>query len=172
MNINWLESAKYGVIMGVGLCLYTLLMWLTNLDSTYLHIGQYFDMAIILLPLSIISIGINKQNSLANITLLQRIVIAILIGAVSFLIYNPFLYFYHNVVNPEWFTAVLSLKELELTAANISPEVITEQLETMKNSSIANAGMFQVSSIIASVIVIPVLISFITLLFIKHKKSS
>jgi hypothetical protein len=167
MNINQLESIKYGVLMGLGFCLYTIVMWLTKLDSTYLNIGQYFDMAIILLPLSIISLGIYKQNKLKNVTLLQRILIAIIIGTVSFIIYNPFLYFYHNVINPEWFSSVLTLKEVELTKANVSPDLIAEQLQRMKDSSIANAGVFKLSSIIASVFVLPVLISFISLLFIK-----
>jgi hypothetical protein len=167
MNINQLESIKYGVLMGLGFCLYTIVMWLTKLDSTYLNIGQYFDMAIILLPLSIISLGIYKQNKLKNATLLQRVFIAILIGMVSFIIYDPFLYFYHNVINPEWFSSVLTLKEVELTKANVSPDLIAEQLQRMKDSSIANAGVFKLSSIIASVFVLPVLISFISLLFIK-----
>jgi hypothetical protein len=169
MNINQLESVKYGVLMGLGFCLYTIVMWLTKLDSTYLNIGQYFDMAIILLPLSIISLGIYKQNKLRGATLLQRVFIAILIGMVSFIIYDPFLYFYHNVINPEWFSSVLTLKEVELTKANVSPDLIDEQLQRMKASSVANTGVFKLSSIIASVIVLPVLISFISFLFIKKQ---
>jgi hypothetical protein len=77
---------------------------------------------------------------------------------VSFLIYNPFLYFYHNFINPEWFTSVLTLKEIELTKANVSPDLIAEHLQRMKDSSIANAGIFELSSIITSVIVLPDLI--------------
>jgi hypothetical protein len=170
MNINLFKSVKYGVILGVGFCLYTVLMWLTKLDSTYLSIGQYFDMAIILLPLSIISLGIYQQNKFKCISLLQRISIAVLIGMVSFIIYDPFLYFYHNVINPDWFSSVLTLKELELSEANVSPNLIAEQLQRMKGSPMANPGIFQLSSIIASVIVIPFLISLISLLFIKNTK--
>ena len=55
-----------------------------------------FDMAIILLPLLIISLGIYQQNELNGVSLLQRGLIALLIALVSFIIYNPFLYFYHN----------------------------------------------------------------------------
>ncbi|NQX80544.1 MAG: hypothetical protein HRT66_00915, partial [Flavobacteriaceae bacterium] len=47
-------SLKYGIIMGLSFCLYTILMWLTKLDSTYLNIGQYLDMLIILLPILVI----------------------------------------------------------------------------------------------------------------------
>lgn len=170
MNINLNNSVKYGAIMGVGFCLYTVLMWLTNLDSTYLNVGQYFDMAIILLPITIISMGIYQQNKSQGVTLLDRIFIAIIISSVSFIIYDPFLYFYHNVINPEWFSSVLTLKETELRDANLSAETIAEQLQRMKGSSIANPEVFQLSSVIPSVIVIPILISFLSLLFIKNTK--
>ena len=169
MRINKLECIKLGVLMGSGFCLYTIFMWLTKLDSTYLSVGKYFDMAIILLPLFIISWGIHQQNKLSNVTLLQRILIALLIGLVSFVIYDPFLYFYHNVVNPEWFSSVLALKEAELHEANINPDLIVEQLQRMKSSSVANASVFQLSSAIASVIVLPILISFISLIYIKKR---
>lgn len=170
MKINVVKNVKYGVLMGAGFCFYTLCMWLTQLDSTYLNIGQYFDMAIILLPLLIISLGIYQQNELNGVSLLQRGLIALLIALVSFIIYNPFLYFYHNVINPDWFSSVLALKEVELTQAKVSAELISEQLEMMKISAVANPRMFQLSSFIASVIVVPTLIALISLLFIKNKQ--
>jgi hypothetical protein len=170
MNINLFNSVKYGLIMGTGFCLYTVLMWLTNLDSTYLNVGQYFDIAIILLPITVISMGIYQQNKLKSVTLMQRIFVAITISSISFVIYDPFLYFYHNIINPEWFSSVLALKGSELSNANVSADSITEQLQQMKDSSVANAGVFQLSSAIPSVIVIPVLISFLSLLFIKNTK--
>jgi len=169
MKIDLIENTKYGVFMGVGFCLYTTLMWLTNLDSSYLYIGQYFDMAIILLPLLMILLAIHQQNKLVNITILQRVLVALLIGVISYIIYNPFLYVYHNVINPDWFTSVLALKEVELNAANVSAESIAEQLQTMKNSSIANAKIFELSSLIPSAIVLPILISFVSLFLIKNK---
>jgi uncharacterized membrane protein YhdT len=171
MSINLVKSMKYGVLMGLGFCFYTIMMWLTKLDSAYLSIGQYFDMAIIILPLAIISLGIYQQNKLNGITLLQRVFVAILIGAVSFVIYNPFLYLYHHVINPDWFNAVLALKEIELTKGGLAQDLIAAQLEVMRNSPVAQAKMFQLSSMIASVLVIPILISFITLLFIKKNNN-
>jgi len=168
MNIK--TNIKYGAYMGLGFCLYTTLMWLTNLDSIYLHIGQYFDIAIILLPLSIISLGIYQQNKLSPITLPQRIVVAISIGIVSFIIYHPFLYVYHNTINPEWFSAVINLKEIELNKANVNQDLIIEQLKGMRDSSIANAGVFELPAFLASGIILPLLISLISLIYIKKEK--
>jgi len=164
-------SFKYGVLMGMCFCLYTTIMWLTKLDSSYLYIGQYFDMAIIMLPLSMILLAIRQQNKLTNITLLQRVLVALLVGAISYIIYSPFIYLYHNVINPQWFDSVLALKEVELKAANVSAELIAEQLQAMKDSSTANAQMFELSSLIPSAIVLPILISLISLVFIRNKSS-
>ncbi len=55
-------NLKYGIIMGLGFCLYTTIMWLTKLDSTHLKVGKYFDILIILLPISIILIAIKKRK--------------------------------------------------------------------------------------------------------------
>ena len=40
--------------MGIGFFLYTTLMWLTKLDTTYLWFGQYLGIGIILLPIIIL----------------------------------------------------------------------------------------------------------------------
>lgn len=77
---------KYGVIMGLSFCLYTIFMWLTKLDTTYLHIGQYFDMAIILLPITVIFWTLKKVIIVKQITIMQRIMIAVFVGLVSFVI--------------------------------------------------------------------------------------
>ena len=86
-------------------------MWLTKLDTTYLNIGQYFDMAIILLPISMIFWAIKQETNAYKVSIIQRIGIAIYVSAISYLIYNPYLYAYHHFINPEWYTAVLDLKE-------------------------------------------------------------
>ena len=126
-------------------------MWLTNLDNIYLRFGQYLDVAIILLPISVIFWAINQEIKKNNITIIQRISIAILVSLISFIIYNPFLYLYHHYINPEWFNAVLNLKELYLKSINTPLNEIQLELSRMKVSSIAKAGLFQFSSIISSV---------------------
>jgi len=60
---------------------------------------------------------------------------------ISFVIYSPFLYAYHNYINPTWFDSVLSLKEKELTAEKIEPKQISEQLRKMKEANDAHSGI-------------------------------
>lgn len=160
---------KQGIVMGLGFCFYTIFMWLTKLDTTYLNIGQYLDMAIIALPVFIILWAIRQENIKGKINVLERILIAIFVGLISFLIYDPFLYIYHHFINPDWFSAVLNLKEAELTSAKMDANVMADQLQKMKDSTVAQSGLFRLSALIPSVIIIPTLIALISLLFFRTK---
>ncbi|MBK9928909.1 MAG: DUF4199 domain-containing protein [Saprospiraceae bacterium] len=163
------STFKQGVIMGLSFCLYTTLMWVAKLDTTYLSFGQYLDMAIIILPIIMILWAINQERNSYTITVIQRIVIAIFVGAISYLIYDPFLFVYHHYINSEWFNSVLSLKEIELKAANESPERILEILQKMKESNATQSGLFRLSTLVPSVFIIPTLIALISIVFIRGK---
>ncbi len=171
INTTFFKSTvKQGIIMGLSFCLYTTVMWLTKLDAVYLNIGQYFDMAIIILPILMILWAIRQENNRYTVTIIQRIIIAIFVGAVSYLIYEPFLYTYHNYINPDWFTSVLNLKEIDLNAVNTPQEAIIETLQKMKDLNASQSRLFTLSTAIPSVIIIPTLIALISLIFVKRKK--
>ncbi|PJJ84183.1 DUF4199 family protein [Mucilaginibacter auburnensis] len=159
-----------GLIMGIGFCLYTTLMWLTGLDSTYLYIGQYFDMLIVLLPVVMIVRAIKQEQVGGHITFLKRVVVALVVAAISFVIYEPFLYVYHHHINPEWYNAVLTLKETELKAANTPAPEIARTLQQMRTSGVAQADLFRLSAIIPSVIILPLLITLLSYAFVRNSK--
>lgn len=163
------NTFKQGVIMGLAFCFYTVFMGLSRLDTTYLNIGQYFDMAIIILPISMIFWAIRQENNIYKVTILQRIIIAVFVSAISFLIYDPFLYVYHHYINPEWFTSVLYLKETELNAATIPQDKIMDTLKKMKNSNIAQSKLFSLSALVPTVFILPTLIALFSVVFIKKK---
>jgi hypothetical protein len=158
--------------MGLGFCLYTTFMWLTKLDTTHLRIGQYLDMAIILLPVSVILLAIRQENRKQKIGVPERMLIAVFVGLISFIIYDPFLYIYHQFINPDWFGSVLDLKQAELVAANTDPEVMSGQLQKMRESNVAQSQLFRLGALIPSVIVIPAFIALISLAFVRTKENS
>lgn len=166
-TLRFKSTLKQGVIMGLSFCLYTILMWLTKLDTTYLRLGQYFDMVIIILPILIIFWAIKKENNFYAVTFIERITIAIYVGLVSFLLYDPFLYIYHHYINPEWFNSVLSLKEEELKTSNVPHDEIMITLQKLKDSGIAQSGLFRLSALIPSVIIVPTLIAMFSIIFIR-----
>jgi hypothetical protein len=165
------RGSIYGVVLGLSMCVYSAVMWLTRLDTTYLRYGQYLDMAVILVPITVISLAIRRENSLRRVTLLQRIAIAIIVGAASTIIYDPFLWVYHHVINPDWFNGVLQLREAQLKGLGTPANEIAVQLQTMRDSATARAPLFHPSAVVASVLVIPILIALLSLLYIRPGKT-
>lgn len=166
---NYLSTLKHGLIMGLGFCLYTLFMWLSHLDSTHLNIGQYFDMLVVLWPMAMILGAIRQEHQKQALTLLPRIGIALWIGLISYLIYEPFLYLYHHYINPDWFSYVLDLKETELKAAHASARQITETLHEMIQANARQEGLFKWNTFVPSVVVLPGLIALVSLVWTRKK---
>lgn len=170
-KMDFLKRAiKYGIIMGICFCIYTTFMWLTKLDTKYLNIGEYLDMAIIALPIIIIFIAIKNETKFSEINIWKRIGIGLIIGIVSSLIYSPFLYYYHNYVNPEWFNSVLTLAETKLIEIKTEPQVIAEKIQKLKENNLLQKPMFNMGAVIPSVIIMPILISLLSIIFIKKRK--
>ncbi len=164
------STYEKGIFMGWSFCFYTTIMGYTKLDTTYLEYGQYLNIAIILLPIFVIFWAIGQKVRKYRVSLFQRIGIAIFVSAISFIIYNPFLYVYHHYFNPEWYNAVLDLKEIELKSNNVPQAEIVDTLQKMKDSTTAQAPLFALSSVISFVIIVPTLIGLLSLLFVRNKR--
>lgn len=163
-------ATKSGIIMGISFCIYTLLMWITKLDSKYLKFGQILDIVIILLPISIILLAIRSSLKFGEIKFVHRMLIAIYIGLLSQLIYSPFLYFYHNIINPDWFDFVLQLKINDLKLQNIPNEKIVDIVGKMKLANSIQNKVYSLMTFIPSVLILPSLIALFSLFFRNRNK--
>lgn len=166
MELN--ASLKFGCLTGVAFCGYTTIMWLTRLDTTYLKVGHYLDIAILILPITMIFLAIRSAMRAGKVSILTRIRIALTVGLVSFVIYAPFLYGYHNYINPTWFDAVLTLKESQMVAAGADGASIAGELQKMRDANSAQSGIL--NGFLPSVVILPFLISMISLPFIRNRK--
>jgi hypothetical protein len=172
-NLPFLKTtAKQGIVLGLAFCLYTTSMWLTRLDTVHLNIGQYLDMAIILLPITIIFWAIKQETSIYRTSIAIRIGIAIYVGALSFLIYDPFLYVYHEFINPQWFDSVIELKKTELLEEGKTSEQIETAIKMMNDTNSSNSGLFKLPALIASVVILPTIIAIISFFLIKNKSKN
>lgn len=147
----------YGLLLGLLLGVYTTLMWLTRLDTTYLAIGQYLDMAVMLLPVGCLAAAIHRQRRQGYLSGLRRVALGIGVMALAELLYRPYLYLYHTVINPTWFSAVLALKQTELTTAGRGAASIAAELARLQTSHGQQAGMFH--GFWLSALVLPVLVT-------------
>jgi hypothetical protein len=132
----------YGLLLGLTLCLYTTLMWLTRLDTTYLFIGQYLDILIMLAPVGFIVATIHQQRRQGPLSGLRRVALGIRVIALAEMLYRPYLYLYHTLINPTWFAAVLALKQAELSVAGRSAATIATEMARLQAGQAQQAGMF------------------------------
>ena len=166
--MNLKIAIKFGVIMGVSFCVYSTIMWLSQLDTTYLYIGRYLDMAIVLMPIAIIFLGVRAAMQTGRVSFLKRILLAVCIGLVSFVIYAPFLFVYHNYINPTWFDAVLALRESQMAASQVEGVTIAAELQRLREFNQTQSGIL--NGFIPSVVVLPILIALISLPIIRNRK--
>ena len=147
----------YGVLLRLLLGLYTTLMWLTRLDTTYLAIGQYLDLAVLLLPVGCLAAATHQQRQQGHLSGMRRVALGVGVMALAELLYRPYLHLYHTVLNPTWFAAVLTLKRTELTAAGRSAASIATELAHLQARQAQQAGMFH--GFWLSALVLPVLVT-------------
>jgi hypothetical protein len=159
-----------GIIMGLGFCLYTTLMWITKLDTIYLNIGRHFDKAIIIWPITVILFAIYRENKKTGIPIPKRIAVAVIVSLISFVVYNPFLYVYHHFINPDWFESVIALEAQKLISQNADTAFINDQIQKMRDSNLTQDGMFRLSALVPTVIVIPTFLALLSGIFIRKQK--
>lgn len=161
-------SAKYGAYLGVFICAFIIFMWMTKLDTTYYHIGKTLELAISIVPISMILYAIFKLNQQIELTVKKRILAGLTVGLVSIMISSPFIEIYHQFINPDWFDAVLRLQEEKMTNAGASKVEIASRLEQMQNGNTTLKSMM--SAFISGGIVFPVIISLASIAFIRGEK--
>jgi hypothetical protein len=157
----------YGLLLGLSLGLYTTLMWLTRLDTTYLSVGQYLDILVVLAPVGFIVWAIHRQLQLGYVSPLRRVALAVGVMILAEVLYRPYLYLYHEVVNPTWFDAVLVLKQAELTAAGRSAATIATELARLQAGQAQQAGMFH--GFWLSALALPTLVSLLTWPLLRNR---
>jgi hypothetical protein len=162
-------AVRYGIIMGVTMCFYTIFMWISKLDTTYLRIGQFLDIIVTLVPVVFIVLAIRAVNSFSPLTIVHRISIGLAVSFVSFLIYTPFLYFYHHFFNPDWLQYVLDLKQQDLELKGVSSSQIKMQLDAIRAAS--TDRNFVIAGFAIGVILMGSIISLLTIPFIRRRKS-
>lgn len=128
-------ALRYGLLLGLAFCAYTTLLWLTRLDTTYLRIGQHLDVAVLVLPLTFTFLAVRAEARRRSLTIGRRVLLGLLVTLVANLVYWPFLYCYHHVINPAWFSYVEALRVQELRAAGVTATEQAKQLAQLRAGS-------------------------------------
>ena len=161
-------EVRFGVRLGLALCVFTVFMWLARFDSMYLQSGEYFNKIVILLPLIFTFLSISAKSKETKLTVLKRIQCGLITNFVAYLIHIPFLLFYHHFLNPDWLKFLLEFKEKQLFAQNALPEQIQTALENVKTMS-SDLNLIT-NGFVAGVVIFGLVFSLLTLPFFRGGK--
>jgi hypothetical protein len=140
---------------------WTLFLHVMGWYTTNLAAGQIADRVVIVLPIAAIALAL-RERARAGVPPL-RFVTALAVGAgvglVSAVIFTPFLWWYHHVMNPAWLDHLIAFERKTLAAAGTAVADIERAIENTRRGATDSAqitGGF-VGSLIMSVVVAAVL---------------
>jgi hypothetical protein len=138
---------KFGLILGFGICAYTLLAHLLGFYTTNIQSGKYADIVIMLLPVITLFLAIwEKRVRLGSLSLLQGIKTGLLVALVSFPISTAGLWIYHHFINPNWLEFILAYERGVMTQSGIEAEEASAKLDAIKAGTAISLKSSAVSS--------------------------
>lgn len=161
---------KYGLILGSGICVYTVVAHLLGFYTNNIRAGKYGDVVIILLPIAVFFLAIReKWKRMDSLTVFEGIRIGLLVALVSFPISTAFLWVYHAYVNPNWLEFILAYERDQMMQAGIGAGDINARIERVRAG---NSGFAQIVSAFVGAIVLGLLLSTIFSLVLRKRRDS
>ncbi|HEX8638981.1 MAG TPA: DUF4199 domain-containing protein [Pyrinomonadaceae bacterium] len=158
---------KFGLILGLGICVYTTVAHLLGFYTNNIQAGKYGDAAIILLPLIVLFLAIREKRNLnASLTLFQGIKTGLLVVLVSFPISSSFLWIYHHHINPNWLEFILDYEQNSLLRAGVSEAEIASRIDKLRAG---NSDFAQIIGGFIGTLVIGFVLSSIFSLILRRK---
>jgi hypothetical protein len=136
-------GVKWGIILGVTICVWTLLLHALGLYTTRLQLGQYADVVATVIPIVILFLAIKERrarNPGQTLTIGEGLSTGVVTGLVSVPITAGFLWIYHHYINPRWMDLV-AWKEEQMRAAAQTPEAIRTTIDAMRASATDSAQL-------------------------------
>ena len=126
-----------GVLLGISVCVWTMIVHALGWYTTNLKWGQRADVAATVLPVLAIGLAIAERrrvNARQTLTMVQGIGTGLLAGLVSIPITAAFLWFYHHVINPAWLDHLITYERSKLAAAGASAAAIAQKVDGLVQS--------------------------------------
>jgi hypothetical protein len=97
-------AVKWGVILGVGVIVWTLVIHALGFYTTRMDLGQKADVVSLILPVATIVLALlERRRVLARpLSVKESIATGVVVGLVSAPITAAFFWVYHNYMNPDW----------------------------------------------------------------------
>lgn len=161
-------EVKYGLILGLGICAYTVLAHLLGFYTNNIAAGKYGDVAVTLIPIVILFLAIReKRDRNGALTILQGIKTGVLVALISFPISSAFLWIYHHYINPNWLEFILAHERNTMTQAGLSAEVIATRLDLLRAG---NSDFAQIVGGLVGISILGIVLSLVISLILRRKR--
>lgn len=148
-------AIKWGVILGVAVCVWTLVIHALGFYTTRIAAGQRADVVATILPIAAILLALRERRKAAPMSFGQAVTTALVVGLVSAPITAGFLWWYHHYMNPQWMDYIVEHQRAAMTAEGATPEAIA-RMESGQRASATDiaqvTGAFIGSALISLVI--------------------
>lgn len=137
---------KYGIYLGLAICVWKLVEYTFGFHGEYYEIGKYTDFLPLILLTAALFLGIKErrdENLSGYIDYRQGVRTGFFISLVSTLISVPFIYLYYKVINPGYIDYIIAANETRLLAEGKSPDAVAAAVVMVKNTFRASNVMLQ-----------------------------
>ena len=161
-------GVKWGVILGVAVCLWTMALHILGWYTIDLKQGQRADIVATILPIAAIGMAIRERrlkNPGQTLTIAEGMATGMVAGLVSIPITAGFLWFYHHQINPQWIDHLVAYERTKMEAAGTAAAAITERLDAIRSSGRDSA---QLTGALIGTTIISAFLSFVFSLILRR----
>jgi uncharacterized membrane protein YkvI len=162
-------GVKWGVILGVAICLWTLMLHVLGWYTVDIANGERADIAAIILPVLAIGLAIRERRSRnpgQSLSIMEGMTTGMLVGLVSIPISAGFLWFYHHQVNPDWVTHLVNYHTRTMAAAGATAQAIAEKVRALRSGGQDAA---QLTGALVGTIILSAILSLIFSLALRRR---
>jgi len=128
---------RWGIVLGIALSLWTLVVHIMGWYTTNLAAGQIADRVVIVLPVAALALALRDaaRGRGQPIRFTTALALGAGIGLVSAVIFTPFLWWYHHVMNPAWLDHLIAFERGRLAAAGTAAVEIERTIDTIRRGA-------------------------------------
>lgn len=159
---------KYGLLLGLGVCVYTGVAHLLGFYTTNIRAGKYADGATIILPALAIFLAVRERRRRQGyLTLFQGTGTGLLVALISFPISVLCLWVYHHYVNPNWLEYLMDYERNSLARAGVGANEIGARLDALRAG---NSDFAQIVGGFVGTLVLGLVLSLVISLVLRKKR--
>ena len=127
MNIK--PEIKYGLFMGLGVCLWILLEFILGFHTTRMNIGRWSGYFSVIIPIVCLYFGIQETKAE---TYWQKVKAGIVMVSIASVIIALFFVVYNLFINPDWIEQGIAVEKQRLSEIGATEEEIIAAEQTMR----------------------------------------